>query len=107
MEQLIEKSEKILLDKVQDRCDVMMGGMNFFSSTNKVSQKISSNTFREVVKRLQSFGLLNVIVESAKFTENVFVNLLVFHDEINVSFETHEILLKFKDIITTHSSGGQ
>lgn len=84
IEQLVSKSEKIPLDKVQDRCDSMLTQLNWFgqSSTassqisllNKMNKQIPSGTFREIIKRLQSFGLLSVTVETAggKITDNVY-----------------------------------
>ena len=83
LEFLISKAEKVLLDRVQDRCDNMLAQLNWFgsSSTGSVShskKQIPSNTFREIVKRLQSFGLLNISVESGKIAENVHVQLFVY-----------------------------
>jgi len=39
-----------------------------------MNKQIPSGTFREIIKRLQSFGLLSVTVETAggKITDNVY-----------------------------------
>ena len=104
VEQVVTKSEKVLLDKVQDRCDNMLNQLNWFgasttsngqiSLSNKRNNKqIPQGTFREIVKRLQSFGILTVTVETAggKITDNVFTQLVIYHDEITAAFEENEI----------------
>ena len=66
LEQIKTKNEKVSLEKLQDRCDAMLMKINWFadkSGSVTTRKKIPSNTFREVVKRLQSFGLLNVTVD--------------------------------------------
>lgn len=101
LEFITSKSEKVLLDRVQDRCDNMLSQLNWFTSTSgqvTLASKravMPSNTFREIVKRLQSFGILNISVESGKITDNVHAQLFVYHDEITAAFEEHEIYKHF------------
>ena len=84
IEQLVSKTEKLPLDKVQDRCDSMLNQLNWFGASqtsssqisllNKMNKQIPQGTFREIIKRLQSFGLLNVTVETGggRIIDNVY-----------------------------------
>lgn len=60
-----QKVEKVLFDKVQDRCDNMLKVLDW------KEKNIPSAVYRESVKRLHCFGLINMIVESNKLVENV------------------------------------
>ena len=120
IEQVVSKSEKVLLDKVQDRCDSMLTQLNWFgaSSTSNTQQLSLSNKrnnkqipqgiFREIVKRLQSFGILTVTVETAggKIIDNVFTQLVIYHDEITAAFEENEIYQAFEMTIKIHTNPG-
>ena len=119
IESLVTKNEKVNLDKVQDRCDNMLQQLNWFgksassnnnqlSLSNKRNQQIPSNTFREIVKRLQSFGILNMSIDTSagKITENVFCQMILYHDEINAAFEEHEIYKQFEITIKIHTNPG-
>ena len=97
LEYLVTKTEKVLIDKVQDRCDIMLQQLDW---NVKV---LPSNTFREIVKRLQSFGILNLIIENSKVTDNVFLQLFLYQDEINKTYENHEVYQKFERTIKIHS----
>jgi hypothetical protein len=66
-------------------------------------KEISSNIFRENVKRLHCIGLINMIVESSKLIDNVHLQLFLYFDEIKNAFENHEIYETFKNIILDHS----
>ena len=44
----------------------------------------------EIVKRLQAFGLINLIVEN-KITDNSHLTLFVYFDELRNAFERNEI----------------
>lgn len=126
LEFLISKSEKVLLDRVQDRCDTMLNQLSFFGQSTALPptlesyfnagsvhqpiqlrrlQYLPSNTFREIVKRLQSFGILNVTVDNSRLTENVHCQLFVYHDEITAAFEHHEIYKHFEETIKIHTQG--
>lgn len=102
LEQLTKKSEKIPLNAVQDRCDTMLKNLNYPGITN-----ISSNMFKEIVKRLQSFGILNVIIENSKITDNIFLQLFLYHDEITSTYEEHEIYKTFEMVIKVHTNAGE
>lgn len=60
---------------------------------------------REIVKRLHSFGLVNLIVEPAKLIDYVHLQLYVFFDEIIAAFEKHEVYETFKDKISVFIDG--
>ena len=57
------------------------------------------------MKRLQSFGILNVTVESGKIVENVHVQLFVYQDEIEQAYADHEIFKHFETTIKIHTLG--
>ena len=46
---------------------------------------LSTNVFRDIVKRMQAFGLLNLQIEN-KVTDNIFLSSCVFEDEIVSGF---------------------
>ncbi len=46
---------------------------------------LTSSTFREIVKRLQAFGLVNLQIEN-KICDNCFLQLHVFDDELVTGF---------------------
>lgn len=113
LEQLVTKSEKNLLDRIQDRCDTMLTKLNWFggTSTGSVSllqrrggSVLSANAFREIIKRLQSFGVIAVTVESSKLTDNVYGQLVFFLDEVTAAYEQHEIYKAFEQQISVHTT---
>mmetsp|Transcript_34807 Transcript_34807/g.25974 ORF Transcript_34807/g.25974 Transcript_34807/m.25974 type:complete len:81 (+) Transcript_34807:935-1177(+) len=55
-----------------------------------------SNIFREIVKRLNAIGIISMLVEPQKITENVYLKLSVFPDEIISSYSEHEAYTKFE-----------
>jgi len=58
MELYICKGDRVLLDKVQDRCDNMLVILEW-------DYKIMpSNIFREIVKRLNAIGIITMVIES-------------------------------------------
>jgi hypothetical protein len=77
--------EKALLEKVQDRVDSMLTVLEWKHRT------IPTNAFREIIKRLHSFGLISLNVESNKITENVYLQLFVYYDELRQAYENHEV----------------
>lgn len=76
LELLVHKREKVLLNDVQTRCDTMLKHMEW------KHQSISTNVFREIVKRLHSFGLVSMQIENTKITDNVWLQLYVYFDEL-------------------------
>jgi hypothetical protein len=56
----------------------MLNNLNWFGSGNAGTvtlsrrNQIPANTFREIIKRLQSFGIIAVTVESTKIVDNVY-----------------------------------
>ena len=47
---------------------------------------LTSSVFREIVKRMQAFGLVNLQIENNKITDNIFLQLHVFDDELISGF---------------------
>ena len=63
---------------------------------------LTSSVFREIVKRLQAFGLVNMQIEMNKITDNVFLQLQVFDDELVTGFidkeEARKIASKYEHL---------
>lgn len=59
--------------------------------------------FREIVKRLQSFGLINLIVESNKITENCHLMLCTYFDELKNAFSKDQIYIRERNLIEIHA----
>ena len=53
--------------------------------------KFTTTTFREIVKKLQAFGLINIMIEQHKLTDNTFIQLFIYFDELKNAFEDHEV----------------
>ena len=70
-------AERVLMDRVQRKVNYL------FNSEHLTG--LSTNTFREIVKRMQAFGLLNLQLES-KIIDNCFLQLNVFDDELVSGF---------------------
>ena len=43
--------------------------------------KFTTTTFREIVKKLQAFGLINIMIEQHKLTDNTFIQLFIYFDD--------------------------
>lgn len=71
-------AERVLLDKVLVKTSGLYKKLQMKSLTSSV--------FREIVKRLQAFGLVNMQIEANKITDNVFLQLNVFDDELVTGF---------------------
>lgn len=106
------KQSKVLMDRVQDRCETLLAKLTdsalhvrkvlenaegekleqktFYYETNWHHCIFSTSIFREIVKRLQAFGLINLIVEN-KITDNSHLTLFVYFDELRNAFENNEI----------------
>lgn len=93
LELVTHKLEKALLDKVQERVDNMLPLLEWRHKT------IPTNAFREIVKRLHSFGLVSLQVESSKITDNVHLQLFVYYDELRQAFENHPVYIKYESTI--------
>eukprot|EP00347_Sterkiella_histriomuscorum_P006386 403352961 len=84
-ELIVHKKEKVLLNDVQVRCD------NMLKTVNWKHKFMTTNVFREIVKRLHSFGLVAMHIESHKITDNVWLQLYVYYDELKQSFFENEL----------------
>jgi hypothetical protein len=84
----VSKSERVNLDNVHDRCNAILRQVLGWSS------KIQTNIFREIIKRLQAFGLVNLTIEHCKITENVHLQLMVFGDELVTAFKDKDYVIK-------------
>jgi len=122
------KSEKVLMEKVQDRCEAILLHMQQdFRNNRKLPPNptqdgptdmikesevktyenwntsiLTTTMFREIVKRLQAFGLINLIVESNKITENCHLQIYAYFDELKNAFCNDEIYLREKAMIELH-----
>lgn len=73
----------------------------FYYDTNWQKCIFSTSIYREIVKRLQAFGLINLIVEN-KITDNTHLTLFVYFDELRNAFENNEIYQSQKVLIDLH-----
>ena len=114
------------MDHVQDRCENMIKTLkdnrhNLFDDDhqdvqykNKQGQEIrydnwkltffTTTIFREIVKRLQAFGLINLMVESHKLVDNTTIQLYIYFDELRNAFEQNEIYIKEREQIEKHGN---
>lgn len=99
LELIISKLEKAPLTQVLKRVDSMLGVLEWKHRT------MPTNAFREIVKRLHSFGLVSVLVESSKITDNVHLQLFVYYDELRQAFEHHEVYMKNESTISLYCDG--
>ena len=83
----------MLLEKVHRKA-------NYLFSTQQMTG-LTSSIFREIVKRLQAFGLLTLQIEN-KIVDNCFLQLNVFDDELVTGFldkpEAVKIAEKFEHL---------
>lgn len=77
MELKSQGAERVLLDKTHNRVHTLFSRMQ--------QTTLTSSVFREIVKRMQAFGLLNLQIEN-KIVDNVFLQLNVFDDELVSGF---------------------
>lgn len=57
--------------------------------------KIETFKFREIVKRLQAFGLVRFKIEHSKIVDNIYLNLgCVYKDDIVNGFKNKDFVLK-------------
>lgn len=99
LEKQMQGTDKILLEKVQDRVDNMLTVLEW------KYQAIPTNVFREIVKRLHSFGLVSLQFEPNKIIENVYLLVFIYYDEIKQAFEKHEVYQRFEAVICLHAEG--
>ena len=71
-------AERVLLDSVLHKTNYLYGIEQLVG--------LKSSVFREVVKRLQAFGLLTLQIESNKISSNTYLHLNVFDDELVSGF---------------------
>ena len=75
--------EKVLMDTVQDRANVIR------YQADRIGKQIpiKSSLFREIVKRMQAFGLVNMEIMPQRITDNVFLQTTIYEDEIVNAFK--------------------
>ena len=61
----------------------------------------TTSMFREIVKRLQAFGLINLTIDTHKITDNSHLQSFVQFDEARLAFEFDQIFQCEKQIIET------
>jgi Gpi18-like mannosyltransferase len=111
------------MDRVQDRCETVLSKLmdsslhqrkelesadgeklqckTFYYDTNWNHCIFSTTIFREIVKRLQAFGLINLIVDN-NISDNTHLTLFVYFDELRNAFENNEIYQSQKALIDLH-----
>jgi len=75
------KSEKVLIDDLQARCQAILRDIGW-------QAKFQTHIFREIVKRLQAFGLVSMQIEHNKISDNVHLQLSVYKDDIVNGFSS-------------------
>jgi len=70
--------------------------------TNWSKSYLATSMYREIIKRLQAFGLINLIVETSKITDNSYLQLFVYFDEMRNAFSKNEIYQEQQHLIELH-----
>lgn len=81
------------MDSVQDRCNAILRDILGWQS------KLQTGTYREIVKRLQAFGLINMTIESHKITDNVHLQLCIYNDELVTAFKDKDFVIKVSTVL--------
>ena len=68
------KSEKVLMEDVQDRINTIRNQAEQRSRQNH----INTNLFRQIVKRMQAFGLISMEIMNTRITDNVFLQTSIY-----------------------------
>lgn len=63
--------------------------------TNWAGTFMTTKMFKDIMKRLQAFGLLMLVMEN-KITDNCSIGLNIYQDEFKNAFENHEIYVDQK-----------
>jgi hypothetical protein len=79
-EMLVKKTDKVLLDDVQDKVNFIMTAAFYRQASLK------TNVFHEIVKRLQAFGLIAMEIMNSRLVDNVHLRIQIFEDEIKNGF---------------------
>lgn len=80
--------EKVLIDNVQDRINTIR--RQAFGVGRTVP--IKTSLFREIVKRMQAFGLITMEIMPQRFIDNVFLQTTIFEDEIVNGFQDFDFV---------------
>jgi ribosomal protein S25 len=83
-----KKLEKVNIDDVQDHCSFLL------KSVLKWQANIQTHIFREIIKRLQAFGLITMTIEHSKITENVFLQLSLYKDDMVNGFKEKDFAME-------------
>lgn len=86
------KSEKVFIDDLQGRCQSILRDIGW-------QAKFQTHIFREIVKRLQAFGLVSMQIEHNKISDNVHLQLNVYKDDIVNGFSHDDASVKDMKII--------
>lgn len=83
------KAEKVLMENVQDRLNTIR------RQADGRSRGIQINTtlYRNIVKRMQAFGLIQMEIMSTRIIDNVFLQTSIYSDEIVNAFGDHAYVL--------------
>jgi len=94
---MVEYENKRILDEHQEDLNQLGGQIDSEMKTpvkryaTWKNVKFTTSIFRDIVKRLQAFGLINLIVETCYITDNVHLQCFLYDDEIKNAFEHHEV----------------
>jgi Cdc6-like AAA superfamily ATPase len=78
------KSDKVLIEDLQQGTYQLLQQVRW-------GARFQTHTFREIVKRLQAFGLLQMHIEHHKITENVALSLAIYPDDIVNGLSAHPV----------------
>jgi len=75
-------AEKVLMEDVQDRMNTIRG----HAAKRSRAELINTSLFRQIVKRMQAFGLVTMEIMPMRITDNVFLQTTIYEDEIITAF---------------------
>jgi hypothetical protein len=79
-----KNAEKVLLEDVQDRINTLR------KQIDQWVQPIHTSLFRQIVKRLQAFGLVSMEIMPNRIIDNVFLQTSLYEDELVTAFKELE-----------------
>lgn len=70
------------MEDVQDRMNTIRG----HAAGKSKGLMINTSLFRQIVKRMQAFGLVTLEIMSMRITDNVFLQTTIYEDEVITAF---------------------
>jgi len=93
----LNRVDKVLMDAVQDRCNQILNQIYHYTC-NPMQRQMRTPQFREIVKRLQAFGIVQLQIDRQKIVDDVSVGLAVFTDEL-INALLKDPVKKFKHLL--------